>query len=152
MTVPVITVDGPAASGKGTIAAGVATALGWHLLDSGALYRLVALAALDRGVGLDDALALAAVAAALDADFAGTAIRLAGADVTDALARPRRGAAASRVAVFGVRQALFERQREFRRAPGLVADGRDMGTVVFPDAPQGVRDGKRCRGKGGAAT
>ncbi|MBS0321142.1 MAG: (d)CMP kinase [Proteobacteria bacterium] len=135
-TVPVITVDGPAASGKGTIAAGVAAALGWHLLDSGALYRLVALAALERGVAVDAAPALAAVAATLDAEFAGDAILLGGRDVAARLRDPDVGAAASRVAVFpGVRQALFERQREFRRAPGLVADGRDMGTVVFPDAP-----------------
>ena len=134
-TVPVIAVDGPAASGKGTIAGGVATALGFHLLDSGALYRLVALAALEQGIALTDAAALARAALALDVVFAPGRVTLAGREVTGRLRDEDVGAAASRVAVFpGVRQALLARQRAFRKPPGLVADGRDMGTVVFPDA------------------
>jgi cytidylate kinase len=133
---PVITVDGPAASGKGTVAAGVARALGFHLLDSGALYRLVALEALDRGIDPDDEAKLAPVATALPAAFDGASVRLAGRDVTEAIRSEDVGAAASRVAVHPrVRTALLERQRAFRVPPGLVADGRDMGTVVFPDAP-----------------
>jgi cytidylate kinase len=134
-TVPVITVDGPAASGKGTIAAGVAAALGFHLLDSGSLYRLVALKALDCGISLDDGAALAAAAADLDVSFTDGRIDLEGRDVTDRIRGENVSAAASRVAVHGaVRAALLGRQRAFRRAPGLVADGRDMGTVVFPEA------------------
>lgn len=133
--VPVIAVDGPAASGKGTVAAGVARALGFHLLDSGALYRLVALRALNAGVALDDATALAALAASLNVTFDGATVDLDGADVTEAIRSEQVGAGASRVAVHpAVRAALLARQRGFRRPPGLVADGRDMGTVVFPDA------------------
>jgi cytidylate kinase len=132
---PVIAVDGPAASGKGTIAAGVASALGFHLLDSGALYRLVACNALDAGIPPDAEGALAAAARRLDIVFAGGGISLAGRDVTEAIRSEKVSAAASAVAVHpAVRAALLERQRAFRRAPGLVADGRDMGTVVFPDA------------------
>jgi cytidylate kinase len=134
-SVPVIAVDGPAASGKGTIAAGVARALGFHLLDSGVLYRLVALAALEAGIGLDEEAPLAALARALDVGFAGGSVALAGRDVTQAIRTEAVGEAASRVARFpAVRAALTERQRAFRRPPGLVADGRDMGTVIFPDA------------------
>jgi len=133
--VPVVAVDGPAASGKGTIAAEVARALGFHLLDSGALYRLVALKALRAGVAPDAEPALAEIARRLDVVFAGGRIMLDGADVTDAIREVAVGAAASQVAVHpAVRAALVDRQRAFRRAPGLVADGRDMGTVVFPDA------------------
>jgi cytidylate kinase len=133
--VPVIAVDGPAASGKGTIAAGVASALGFHLLDSGALYRLVALMALEQGIAPTAAAALASIALALDATFSPGRVALGGRDVTPRLRDEDVGAAASRVAVFpGVRRALLARQRAFREAPGLVADGRDMGTVVFPDA------------------
>ena len=133
--VPVVAVDGPAASGKGTIAAGVATALGFHLLDSGALYRLVALRALDTGTALDDPAALAVLAGALDAAFDAGRGRLAGRDVTEALRGEDVSAAASHVAVHpAVRTALAGRQRAFRQPPGLVADGRDMGTVIFPDA------------------
>jgi cytidylate kinase len=132
---PVIAVDGPAASGKGTIAAGVAAALGFHYLDSGALYRLVALQALEHGIDAGDAPALAAAAAALPVAFRGGRTTLEGRDVTDLI----RGEAASRMASAvaihpGVRAALLTRQRAFRQPPGLVADGRDMGTVVFPDA------------------
>ncbi|MFO1398887.1 MAG: (d)CMP kinase [Burkholderiales bacterium] len=133
--VPVITVDGPAASGKGTIAAAVADRLGFHYLDSGALYRLVALKALRTGTPTDAAEALAGLAAGLDIRFEGGAVRLDGEDVTAAIRGEDVSAGASQVAVHaGVRQALIERQRAFRQPPGLVADGRDMGTVVFPEA------------------
>jgi cytidylate kinase len=132
---PAIAVDGPAASGKGTVAAGVARALDFHYLDSGSLYRLVALVALRAGTPLADAAALARLASGLDVSFQDGSIVLAGQDVTDAIRQEDVSAAASQVAVHpGVRTALFERQRAFRRPPGLVADGRDMGTVVFPDA------------------
>ena len=131
----VIAIDGPAASGKGTVAAGVARALGFHYLDSGSLYRLVALRALQTGARLDDATSLAGLAARLDVAFADGSITLEGEDATDAIRAEPVSAAASQVAVHpAVRAALFDRQRAFRRPPGLVADGRDMGTVVFPDA------------------
>jgi len=133
--IPVIAIDGPAASGKGTVAAGVAQALRFNLLDSGSLYRLVALKASEASASPDDAPSLAALAEALDVDFAPGRIVLDGHDVTEALRSEAISAAASRVAVHqAVRGALLERQRGFRRPPGLVADGRDMGTVVFPDA------------------
>jgi cytidylate kinase len=132
---PVIAVDGPAASGKGTIAQGVAQSLGFHYLDSGSLYRLVALQALETGVPLDDEAGLAAAAEGLASAFDGTRVLLAGRDVTTPIRSPAVSAAASRVAVHPpVRRALLSRQRALRRPPGLVADGRDMGTVVFPDA------------------
>jgi cytidylate kinase len=132
---PVIAVDGPAASGKGTIAAGVATALRFHLLDSGSLYRLVAHKALEAGIPLDAEAALAKAARDLDATFAEGQVLLDGRDVGGAIRREGVSAAASRVAVHpAVRASLIDRQRAFRRWPGLVADGRDMGTVVFPDA------------------
>lgn len=135
MPAPVITVDGPAASGKGTIAAGVAGVLGFHYLDSGALYRLVALKALHEGIAVTDARGLAHLAAALDVGFGPGMVTLDGADVTAAIRVEAVSTGASQVAVHGpVRTALLARQRGFRRAPGLVADGRDMGTVVFPDA------------------
>jgi cytidylate kinase len=133
--VPVIAIDGPAASGKGTIAAAVAQALSFHLLDSGSLYRLVAKKALDAGIPVDDGAALAAAAMALDVSFDRGRIVLEGRDVTEAIRGEAVSAAASRVAVFpAVRASLIGRQRAFRVPPGLVADGRDMGTVVFPDA------------------
>jgi len=133
--VPVIAIDGTSASGKGTIASRVAEALGWHYLDSGALYRLTALAAARADVGWDDEAGVAAIAAGLDVEFAGTAIRLSGEDVGDAIRNEEISAGASRVAALpGVRAALLFRQRAFRRPPGLVADGRDMGSVVFPDS------------------
>lgn len=132
---PVLAIDGPAASGKGTIAAGVAAALGFHLLDSGTLYRLVAHRAIEEGVALDAEDALAELARKLDVEFGAGRVLLGGKDVGSALRREGVSAAASRVAVHpAVRTALFQRQRAFRRSPGLVADGRDMGTVVFPDA------------------
>ncbi len=132
---PVIAVDGPAASGKGTVAAGVARVLGFHLLDSGALYRLVALKAQHAGIPLDAEAPLAAAAGALDVSFADDVVLLDGRDVSAAIRSEAVSAAASRVAALpAVRAALVDRQRAFRRAPGLVADGRDMGTVLFPDA------------------
>ncbi|MCM8611227.1 bifunctional 3-phosphoshikimate 1-carboxyvinyltransferase/cytidylate kinase [Accumulibacter sp.] len=137
--VPVVAVDGTSASGKGTIAARVAQALGWHYLDSGALYRLTALAALRAGAAGDDEAAVAAIAATLDVEFAGTSICLAGDEVGDAIRSEEISRAASLVAALpAVRSALLFRQRAFRRPPGLVADGRDMGTVVFPDATSKV--------------
>jgi len=133
--IPVIAIDGPSASGKGTVAAKVAAALGYHYLDSGALYRLATLAALRAGTNLDDEGALAEVARAMDVRFEEGGVRLEGAEVTEALRTEEVSAATSRVAARpAVRQALLARQRAFRRAPGLVADGRDMGSNVFPDA------------------
>ncbi len=135
MSVPVITIDGPTASGKGTVAARVARALGWAYLDSGALYRLCALQAGREGVALDDEAALAAIAQALPVRFTPAGTELAGEEVGELLRSEAVGNAASRVAALApVRSALLYRQRAFRQTPGLVADGRDMGTVVFPDA------------------
>ena len=141
--IPVIAVDGPTASGKGTVAAAVAGRLGFHYLDSGALYRIVALAALRAGaargeVGDEDLDAdrLAALARTIHPAFVEGKIIEDGEDITLAIRTEDVSRTASRCAVFpAVRRALLERQRAFRRAPGLVADGRDMGTVVFPDAP-----------------
>jgi|SRR5690606_17300289 len=138
-SVPVVTIDGPSGSGKGTISRALAERLGWHLLDSGALYRLVALAAERRGVSLEDRTALAALAEGLNVQFAGgpggERVLLDGTDVTAELRTERAGAGASRVAALPeVRGALLARQRAFARPPGLVADGRDMGTTVFPEA------------------
>jgi 3-phosphoshikimate 1-carboxyvinyltransferase len=133
--VPVLTVDGPTASGKGTLASLLAERLGYHLLDSGALYRATALAAQDAGIGLDDGPALATMAGALDLRFAGHEVFLNGRDISGPLRLESTGGMASRVSVHPeVRAALHDLQLSFRRAPGLVADGRDMGTVVFPDA------------------
>ncbi len=138
--IPVLAIDGPSGSGKGTIARQVATALGWHLLDSGALYRLVGLDAARKGIALDDEGALATLARDLDVRFASDPVGdeqiiLDGEDVTTAVRTEDAGTAASAVAAIqAVRDALLGRQRAFRRAPGLVADGRDMGTKVFTDA------------------
>jgi cytidylate kinase len=137
--VPVLAIDGPGGAGKGTISRLVASRLGWHLLDSGALYRLVALDAIQRKVPLDAEAALAGLATRLDARFqaSGDQVRvlLNGVDVTDAIRSEAAGDGASRVAALPrVRRALIQRQRDFRQPPGLVADGRDMGAVVFPDA------------------
>ena len=134
--VPVVAIDGPSASGKGTVAAEAAAALGWHYLDSGSLYRLVALAAMRAGVSLDDEVALEPIAAALPAQFAEGRVWLEGNDVTEAIRSEACSVGASRVAVLpAVRDALFDRQRDYRVGPGLVAEGRDMGSVIFPDAP-----------------
>ncbi|MBI1284777.1 MAG: (d)CMP kinase [Thiobacillus sp.] len=133
--IPVITVDGPSASGKGTVAERVAAALGFHFLDSGALYRLTALSALKRGVALDDEAAVAALAVELPARFRDGLVWLSEENVTDAIRAEAVGEGASKVAALpAVRAALLERQRGYRQPPGLVADGRDMGTVIFPDA------------------
>lgn len=133
--VPVIAIDGPSASGKGTVASRVAAALGFHFLESGALYRLVALASLRAGLDPRQEAAISALAATLPAEFRGNRIILSGQDVTEDLRSEECGIRASEIARLPtVRAALLERQRAFRRPPGLVADGRDMGTVVFPDA------------------
>lgn len=139
--VPVLTLDGPSGSGKGTIASRVARTLGWHLLDSGALYRLVALGAARRGIAMADEAALADYALQMDVVFevqpdSGEVLaKLDGETVGDAIRTEQCGNDASKVAALGpVREALLQRQRDFRRPPGLVADGRDMGTTVFPDA------------------
>jgi CMP/dCMP kinase len=137
---PVICVDGPSGSGKGTVAARVAGELGFHLLDSGALYRLTALAAMRRGIAFDDEPALAGVAGHLAPEFepapeGGLRIWLDGINVSAEIRTEEVGMNASRAAASGpVRHALLQRQRDFRQPPGLVADGRDMGSVVFPDA------------------
>jgi cytidylate kinase len=132
---PVIAIDGPTASGKGTIAHRVAQALGWGVLDSGALYRLTALSALKRGADVGDEQAVAVVAGRLDVRFQADRIYLDGEDVAGAIREEQVGNLASRIAAYQpVRDALLARQRAFRHHPGLVADGRDMGTVVFPDA------------------
>jgi cytidylate kinase len=134
--VPVIAIDGPSASGKGTVAATVARHLGFHYLDSGALYRLVALAARDAGADLADEARLADLARSLEVEFRDGSAWLAGREVGAALRSEEVGVAASQVASRpAVRSALLERQRALRRPPGLVADGRDMGSIVFPDAP-----------------
>ena len=165
MTIPVIAIDGPVGSGKGTIARRVAQALGYHLLDSGALYRLTALSAAGQGVDLSDAKAVARVARELDARFDSDAdgaerIWLNEEDVTREVRKETTGEMASVVAVIPeVREALLERQRAFRQLPGLVADGRDMGSLVFPSASvkifltasaeeRAARRHKQLKGKG----
>ncbi len=133
--IPVIAIDGPSASGKGTVAALVAKELGFHYLDSGAIYRVTAHAALNLGVALDDEAALAGLARSLDLRFDGVEVYLDGQPVGDAIRTEEAGRAASRIAALpALRAALLELQRGFRKAPGLVTDGRDMGSVVFPDA------------------
>jgi len=139
---PVVTVDGPSGSGKGTVCKRLAADFGWHLLDSGALYRVLGQAALRHGVALEDEAALVVLAAHLDVQFIAAAneevvrVVLEGEDVSDALRTEEAGHAASLVAAIQpVRDALLQRQRDFAQPPGLVADGRDMGTVVFPAAP-----------------
>jgi cytidylate kinase len=133
--IPVIAIDGPSASGKGTIAAAVAQRLGFHYLDSGALYRIVGLVAGEHGANLDNDLEISNIALNLNIKFNGEQVLVDGRDVANRIRGEVAGAAASRVAALsGVRAALMALQRGFRRAPGLVADGRDMGSVVFPDA------------------
>ena len=139
--VPVLTIDGPSGSGKGTVSRMAADALGWHLLDSGALYRAVGFAAGMEGLDLSDAEAVTRCAQTTKISFrdpkngAETRVIVNGMDATDEIRTETCGAAASAIAAIpGVRTALFDKQRAFRKAPGLVADGRDMGTVIFPDA------------------
>jgi 3-phosphoshikimate 1-carboxyvinyltransferase len=133
--IPVLAIDGPSASGKGTLAAAVAAALGYRLLDSGAVYRAAALAAIEAGVAADDEAALAALATAMDLHFDAERCLLGGRDVTEALRREDVGAMASRISAWpAVRAVLLDVQLSFRTLPGLVADGRDMGSVVFRDA------------------
>lgn len=134
-SVPVVTIDGPSGSGKGTVSQALARRLGWHFLDSGALYRVLACHARQRGVADDDIGALEQLALDLPVEFDGDRVLLDGTDVTDLIRTETVGNGASVVAVIPeVRAALLERQRAFVEKPGLVADGRDMGTVVFPDA------------------
>jgi len=134
--IPVITIDGPTASGKGTVAHRVADKLGFHYLDSGALYRLTALSALRRGTDLSDEHALAKLAEHLQCSFQGGDIILSQENVSDAIRAEEVGNTASKIATFpAVRHALVGLQLGFRKAPGLVADGRDMGSVIFPHAP-----------------
>ncbi|WP_278941535.1 (d)CMP kinase [Pseudomonas helleri] len=142
LVAPVITIDGPSGSGKGTVAGRLAEHLGWALLDSGALYRLLAFAAVNHGVAFDNEALLSQLAAHLDVQFVGATegksarIILEGEDVTLAIRNETVAKGASQVAALpAVREALLQRQRAFREFPGLVADGRDMGTVVFPEAP-----------------
>jgi CMP/dCMP kinase len=162
--VPVVTIDGPSGAGKGTISRAVAVRLGWHLLDSGALYRLAGLAAARAGVDMTDEDAVARAAGAMDVRFGAAdgreQVLLAGEDVTAQLRTESCGEAASKVAAMpAVRRALLDRQRAFAAPPGLVADGRDMGTGVFPDAllkvfltasaeERAMRRYKQLKGKG----
>ncbi len=137
---PVICIDGPSGAGKGTLSQRLATDLGWHLLDSGALYRVVGFAGRLAAVSLEDSYAVAGIARSLDVDFeptdGGVSVWLAGEDVTAHLRTEEGGRDASTVAALpAVREALLLRQQELARPPGLIADGRDMGTVVFPRAP-----------------
>ena len=137
---PVICIDGPSGAGKGTLSQRLATDLGWHLLDSGALYRVVGFAGRLAAVSLEDSDAVAGIARSLDVDFrpteGGVSVWLAGEDVTAHLRTEEGGRDASTVAALpAVREALLLRQQELARPPGLIADGRDMGTVVFPRAP-----------------
>lgn len=135
MTIPVITIDGPTASGKGTIAQIIAGKLGFHYLDSGALYRLTALSVIRSGTDPDDTARVAGIAGSLPCRFEQDRVFLGADDVTDAIRTEEVGNMASRIAAFPqTRQALTGLQTGFRKAPGLVADGRDMGTVIFPDA------------------
>lgn len=140
---PVITIDGPSSAGKGTLCKALAEALKWYLLDSGAIYRVLALAALHHQVAIDSEEALVSLAAHLGVRFeveqGQLKVVLEGEDVSQAIRKETVGNTASQIAVFPrVREALLRRQRAFRAAPGLIADGRDMGTVVFPDAPMKI--------------
>jgi cytidylate kinase len=162
--VAVVTIDGPSGSGKGTVAQRLAKKLGWHYLDSGAIYRVLAQAALKHDVDFSDHVALTELATTLDVTFSleesNLKVWLEGEDVSLAIRSETAGNAASKVAaVPAVRAALLQRQRDFRQAPGLVTDGRDMGTVVFPDAPfkifltasaeeRGLRRHKQLKEKG----
>ena len=140
--IPVLTIDGPSGSGKGTASRAVARRLGWHFLDSGAIYRSLAVAALRSGTALDDEDALVRLAESMDLSFTADdppLVLLNGENIAEEIPTETCGNAASKVAALGpVRKALLEKQRAFRKAPGLVADGRDMGTVVFPEAAHKV--------------
>jgi cytidylate kinase len=161
---PVIAIDGPSASGKGTVAQEVASALGFHYLNSGALYRTVALAAIRAGADLESESRISDIALNIKAKFSGDSVVFDDRDVTDAIRSEEVGVTASRIAAYPkVRSALLERQKGFRKPPGLVADGRDMGTVVFPDAvlkiyltaspdERAARRYKQLMGKGLGAT
>ena len=130
---PVVTIDGPGGSGKGTLSSLVAAKLGWHLLDSGALYRIVAVSAQSQAIDLADENTLVAMVADLQIAFIGDKVDVNGSDLSDIIRTEETGVAASQVAALpGVRDAILALQKSFQRAPGLVADGRDMGTVVFP--------------------
>jgi cytidylate kinase len=157
---PVIAVDGPSGSGKGSLCQALARELGWHLLDSGALYRIVGLAAVKRGTSFDDEKALGVLAAGLNVEFRASepgepaAVILDGEDISSEVRNETSASYASSVAVYSaVRDALTGLQRSFAEAPGLIADGRDMGTVIFPDAPLKIfltasaaeRAGRRCK-------
>ncbi|MBT7335296.1 MAG: (d)CMP kinase [Gammaproteobacteria bacterium] len=134
-SIPVITIDGPSGSGKGTLARALADRLGWSLLDSGALYRIIGAQCLSRGINFDDETAVADLAQVLDIRFVGTAVWVEGLNMTEEIRTEDAGVNASRVAHWpAVRDAVLGLQRSFLQAPGLIADGRDMGTVVFPDA------------------
>lgn len=133
---PVVTIDGPGGAGKGTVAAAIAAAKGWHLLDSGALYRIIAVSGEAADIALDDTNSLVALCERLQIVFAADRVQVDGRDLTEAIRTEEAGSSASKVAALPpVREAILTLQQGFRRAPGLVADGRDMGTVVFPDAP-----------------
>ena len=134
--IPVITIDGPGGSGKGTIASLLAKQLGWHCLDSGALYRITGVTASKRGIATDDAEGLVALIESIEIRFVDGQTLVDGVDIEGEIRTETAGELASQVAsVPAVRDALFELQRNFAKAPGLIADGRDMGTVIFPDAP-----------------
>ena len=137
--IPVVTLDGPSGAGKGTVSRALAERLGWHYLDSGAIYRSLAIAVQDQAIDLADEYSIVAVAQSMTLSFASGAIPrvvLNGQDITDRIGTETCGNTASKVAAIGaVRRVLLQKQREFRRLPGLIADGRDMGTMVFPDAP-----------------
>ncbi len=136
--IPVVTIDGPSGAGKGTVSRAIAKRLGWHYLDSGAIYRALSVAVVQRNLLPDDVGQIARVAKELDLAFGSdetVAVLLNGTDITDQIQSERCGNLASRIAAYpAVRRALLQKQREFQKAPGLVADGRDMGTVVFPHA------------------
>ncbi|MDD5412744.1 MAG: (d)CMP kinase [Methylobacter sp.] len=138
MNIPVLTIDGPSGAGKGTVSRAVAKKLGWNYLDSGSIYRSLAIAVLKQGVDLENETEVAKVAQAMTLEFDcgdELIVKLNGEDITPQLGLESTGNAASIVAAYpGVRRILLQKQKDFRRLPGLVADGRDMGTVVFPDA------------------
>lgn len=138
MTAPVLTIDGPSGAGKGTVSRAVSRLLNWHYLDSGSIYRALALAVLKAGVALDDAAGICEIAATMELEFecaAELVVRLNGLDISRELGTETTGKAASVVAAIpAVRQVLLKKQQDFQKLPGLVADGRDMGSVVFPDA------------------